>query len=121
MASSTLFVRGTFDIAQGRQSLRSHIASQQWSATLGARATTALTAIGELILQSNDGKSVPIKLHIQERGDQAGIRFEVQVVVPDGDPSRFNRTLDNLDRATDQLEVSEHGDTVQILAYLQAG
>ncbi len=58
MISTVILVHAEFDIARGCKTLRAHIAAQNWKPTVGARATAALTAMGDLILSSSSDELV---------------------------------------------------------------
>ena len=114
MISTTLPIQGTFDIAKGRNSLRTHIASQRWAPAFGARAAAVLTALGELILHTNRHGLVIVRITIVEEGVDAGVHFECNIQSPEGETRQFNEAHERLQRASDHLEMREIATNIQV-------
>lgn len=116
MISTTIPIQGTFDIAKGRNSLRAHVAAQNWPPTFGARAAAVLTALGEFILQANRHNLVIVRMNVIEDGDEVGVQFTCSVQIPDGASAGLQQAEDRLSRAADQLEMQEIAHSMQITA-----
>lgn len=121
MISTTIPIQGTFDIAKGRNSLRTHVAAQQWPPTFGARAAASLTALGELILQAGKNSLVIVRINIIEDGSSAGVQFECSFPRPTGDLAPFEDAQNRLGRASDQLSIQEIGGNIQVTAAVLVG
>jgi hypothetical protein len=109
MLSTVVPIQGTFDIAKGRNSLRTHIAVQHWPATFGAHASALLTALGELILSSGEGYLVPVQMFFEDGDDAAGIRFVCAIPMYNIDSNKFQDIISRLERASDTIDIKEDG------------
>jgi hypothetical protein len=118
MISTVILVHAEFDIARGCKTLRSHIASQNWKPVVGARATAALTAMGDLILNSHSGELVPVNLTIQGSGQKAGIELGCSFYMPNGETPEIAEAKQRLERATDVMDFYETAGNVQVVARL---
>lgn len=118
MLSTVVPIQGTFDIAKGRNSLRTHIAVQHWPATFGAHASALLTALGELILSSGQGYLVPVQMFFEEGDEGVGIRFVCAIPMHNIDSNKFQNIISRLERASDTLNIKEDGIRVHITACL---
>jgi hypothetical protein len=118
MVTTTIPVEGTFDIAKGRSSLRTHIAIHRWPPVFGAHASAALTAIGELILALNSNRIILIKMGVIADGDDQGIVFELALPLLDANIPRLDEALARVERATDDLDIRETANSVQISAHI---
>ncbi|MBZ0303322.1 MAG: hypothetical protein K8J31_26505 [Anaerolineae bacterium] len=107
-------IQGTFDIAQGRNAIRTRIALQHWPLPFNGRAATAMTALGELILLSNRSKAVPVRITFLNNQPRCGIELDCTLPKPDGEIVRWNSKTDNLARAADTLDMQEHGNQIEI-------
>lgn len=122
MASVVLPIDGTFDIARGRNTLRSHLASHHWSPMFGARAAALLTAIGELILYAGGGHRVVLRLEVIEDGPDAGVRLSCDLHLPDDNP-QVEKARQRLVRASDTLDIAHisDNDMMRVTATVQVG
>ena len=116
MISTTIPIQGTFDIAKGRSSLRTHVAAQRWSPTFGARAAAVLTALGELILNAGRHNMVIVRMIIIEDGKDAGVQFSCSIHLPEGEQGVFNDSYDRLGRAADDVQTQEIAGNLQVSA-----
>lgn len=117
MTSTTIPIQSTFDIARGRNSLRTHIAAQRWTPVFGARASAALTALGELILYAEINNVVVVRLRIVEVNGAGGIEL-MCAVAGDTHNERFTEAQTRLRRAVDELEMEDGYNGLQITARL---
>ncbi len=120
MRLTTMVIEGTFDIARGRNSLRTHTARQRWPPVFVARATAALTALGELILSSQPEKPVVVQLNIIDRGHDPGVQFTCNIEPFNHTLPRLRKAQENLARATDDLDVHETANGIRISAHMLA-
>jgi hypothetical protein len=116
MISTTIPIQGTFDIAKGRSSLRTHIAVQRWPPTFGARAAAVLTALGELIINAGHHNMVIVRMIVIEDGNDAGVQFSCSIHLPEGEQRAFNESSDRLGRAADDVQIQDIAGNQQILA-----
>jgi hypothetical protein len=114
MITTTIPIEGTFDIAKGRSSLRTHIAVQRWPTVFSARVTTALTALGELIMAYGSNRVIIVKAEIINGGNNDGVAFEVNLPLLDIDEPRLCQALARLERATDTLGIRNIANSTQI-------
>ena len=115
-ATTVIPIQGTFDIAQGRNTIRTRIASQHWPMSFNARAATAMTILGELILLCNDSKAVPVRISLLNDQKLHGIELSCTLTKPTDDPARWKSKADNLTRVADSLDMQEHGNQIEIRA-----
>jgi hypothetical protein len=118
MISTVILVHAEFDIARGCKMLRAHVAAQKWQPMVGARAAAALTAMGDLILNSHTRELVPVNLTIQNSGARTGIELGCSFYLPDNDTPEVREATERLVRATDELDIYETAGNVQIAARL---
>jgi hypothetical protein len=121
MATSNLPIEGTFDIARGRNTLRSYVIANNWTPMFGARAAALLTAIGELILYAGGGQMVIVKLNVIEDGDSAGVELACEMKPPSGDNQQYEKARQRLVRASDTLEIDQTPDGLYVRACVQVG
>lgn len=118
MISTVILVHAEFDIARGCKMIRAHVAAQDWKPTVGARASAALTALGDLILNSDTSELVSINLAIINTSAEPGIQFGCNLYLPNRSRPQIQEAWQRLERATDALDVYETGGNVQISAHL---
>lgn len=118
MFSTVIPVQGTFDIAKGRNLLRSHIAEQHWPTTTNVRAAALLTALGDLIVPACLDFSVPIHVEFAPDGSHRGIHVSCEVPECCATDARMVQVQEALRQVTDHLLVDVEGGTVYITAYL---
>ena len=118
MISTVILVHADFDIARGCKALRSYVAAQSWKPAVAARATAALTAMGDLILNSDSAELVPINLTINNVSKNAGIALICNLYLPDIHTPHILEAVQRLKRATDSLDIYETAGNVQITAHL---
>jgi hypothetical protein len=113
-------VQGTFDIAQGRNTLRTKIAMQHWPVTFAfyARATTTLTALGEIILLLDKSRTMCIELKFFGQEPRCGIQLACKVSPMAQTASQWEQKVANLARAADELNIYESADHIEIQAYI---
>jgi hypothetical protein len=104
---TTIPIQGTFDIARGRRTLREKVLAMGWKPSFNARAAAALTALGELILLSSAGKTVPVTLRMLEDADDPGILLSCQVNPTDVIADTLDQATERLDQASDDLQIEE--------------
>lgn len=119
MATTVLPIEGTFDIARGRNTLRSHIMANNWTPMFGARAAALLTAIGELILYAGGGHIVIVRLNVIEEGDEAGVEVSCEMNPPDADNPQYEKARQRLVRASDLLAFDDTDDGIYVCASVQ--
>ena len=113
---TTIPIEGTFDIAKGRSSLRTHVAVHRWPPQFKARTSAALTAFGELILACSPSRVVIIRLEVIAEGNDQGIVFDMTLPSPDGDKLRLDQGLARIERAVDRLDIRELPNSMQVTA-----
>ena len=118
MISTVILIHAEFDIARGCKTLRSHITSLRWQPVVGARATAALTAMGDLILNSHSGELVPVNLTIQNSGSRLGIELGCSFYLPNGETPEVCDGRQRLDRASDEMDFYETSGNIQVIARL---
>lgn len=121
MASAVLPIEGTFDIARGRNTLRSHITACNWPPMFGARASALLTAIGELILYAGDGHMVVVRLEVIEDGADAGITLSCDLNELPGDNPQVEKARQRLVRAADTLDIEGVDGLIRVQARIHVG
>lgn len=112
MNSTIVPIQGTYDIAMARNTLRTKIGQQGWPSVMNARASAALTALGEVILALNLHKPVLVKIELTDEV-RKGICLISQLVICDKDAIRWDERKTNLSKVASS-EIVEHGDNVQI-------
>jgi len=118
MISTVILVHAEFDIARGCKLLREHVAAQNWKPMIGARATAALTALGDLILNSDSSELVPINITINNSGGSAGIELGCNLYLPNSDSPKVHEARQRLERATSAVDIYETAGNFQIMACL---
>jgi len=121
MISTVIPIQGTFDIAKGRNALRTHIAANSWPTHFTVRASALLTALGDLILMSEHGHGVIVRADIVVDGGEPGIRLVCDLELSRVDASRLDHCKSRLNRASDQLELSSSGSFTNVDAFLKVG
>jgi hypothetical protein len=118
MISTVVLVHAEFDIARGCKTLRAHVAAQNWQPSVGARATAAFTALGDLVLNSSSDELVPINLTIINAGKQTRIELACNFYMSDPTAAVAQEAAERLRRASDDLDFYETSGNVQITARL---
>ena len=116
--TTTIPVQGTFDIAQGRNTIRTKIAMQHWPVTFAfyARATTTLTALGEIILLLDKSRSMCIQLIFFNCEPHCGIELSCRLPKTAQTASSWDVKVANLKRAADELDIHESPSHLEIQA-----
>ena len=118
LTSTVVPIQGTFDIARARNSIRAMISLRRWSANFNARAATALTALGELILLTGGNKTVPIRVEIHECENRCGIMLSCTVEASNSEPARWEAKQNNLRRAVDEFDIEEKISQLRIAVWV---
>jgi len=118
MISTVILVHAEFDIARGCKLLREYVAAQNWKPVVGARATAALTALGDLILNSGSNELVPINIAIMNSGMKASVELGCNLYLPNSDTPKIHEAKQRLARATSAVDIYETAGNFQILARL---
>lgn len=119
MATSSLPIEGTFDIARGRNTLRSHVIANNWTPMFGARAAALLTAVGELILYAGVSQMVVVRLNVIEEGADAGVEISCEMKPPDDENPQYEKARQRLVRAADVLDIERDSEVMHIVASVQ--
>jgi len=115
MNTTKIDIQGTFDIAKGRNTLRKFIMAQRWSPTFNARASTALTALGELIICSSpEHEMIEVQVYILDTDDDTGIEMNCQIPILESGNLALETAQDRLKRAADHLFINNQGRTWQV-------
>lgn len=114
MGSSVIPIQGTFDVAKGRNSLRTEIARQCWPGTLNVRASATLTALGDLIVHSKPTSSVPVHVDFHLEGPRPGIHICCTMSSYYITQEALARIQNNLNTACDELVISWEDDKVSV-------
>lgn len=115
---TTIPIEGTFDIARGRSSLRTHVAVHRWPPQFNARTSAALTALGELILACSPNRVVIIRLEVVADGEDKGIVFDMTLPSLEVDKLRLDQGLARIERAVDRLDIREFPNGMQVTAHV---
>jgi hypothetical protein len=116
--STVIPIQGTFDIAQGRNTIRSKVTLWRWPISFNARAATAMTALGELILFGNVSTVTPVHITFINSETECGIELRCTIPKSVSEADRWDVKADNLVRATDDLDVQESGNQIEIRAWV---
>ena len=109
-------IQGTFDIAQGRNAIRTKITLRRWPLSFNARASTAMTALGEMILLSDDSRVTPVQITFIEGKGQEGIELRCRLQSAVSEASRWEAKVDNLSRVADDLAIEDQSDQISVSA-----
>jgi hypothetical protein len=115
---TTVPIQQIFDLAQARSTLRTKIMQQRWPIMFNARASAVITALGELILESRDTRCVVIKIQIISDFDHQGVKLSTSFHVCDEARIHWNARKQNLKIASEDIEIQEAGDRVEITMYV---
>jgi hypothetical protein len=118
MISKVILVHAEFDIARGCRTLRGYAADQDWKPIIGARATAALTALGDLILNSGANELVPVNIAVKNYRNDQGIELGCSFYSPNTTSPNIEAAKQRLQRATDELDIYETAGNVQVTARL---
>jgi len=113
MRSTFIPIQGTFDIAHARASLRVHMAAQHWSTRFCARATIAITALGELIIAAEHGGVATVRVSIHE-GTKPGVELSCVVRLRSSNEHRLEQAIATFDRTVDLLRAEERNGILYI-------
>ena len=116
--STIVPIQGTYDIALARNTLRTKIALQRWPIVFNARAATALTALGELILITGKVQPIPIKIEILGQPSKCGIKLTCRFSLPDKRPIRWEEHKHKLEQAAADTKIQESESEIEITAYV---
>lgn len=109
-------IQGTFDIALARNTLRQKINQECRSVFLTVKASTALTALGELILHLDRPEGNVIKIVIDKSTGQAMVTLSCKLRLDESKPSRWEEFITNLRVLSSQLEIEESGININVEA-----
>ena len=98
-------IQSSFDIAQGRSTIRTLINLRRWPVIFNARAATAFTALGELIMLMGISRVTPVYVEILEQESGRGIMFQCGFELSTETPSQWNTWCQQLQEAADELAV----------------
>lgn len=111
--STVVGVKEAFDVARGRALLRTMILSRRLNPRLNVRATTALTALGELIVAANTTRIVPLKIGVVESGQSTGIEMSCDIETCNDDGTLIE-SYHQLRRVTDDLDIQNTAAAMRI-------
>lgn len=116
LASTVVPIQENYDIAIARNILRVKVRQQGWPANMTARAATALTALGEIILALNRQQPIVIKIEIAQEAieNKRGVRLVSQLLIPDKNAIKWQERKLNLKSLAHDSEILERGENVQI-------
>lgn len=120
MLITTIPIEGTFDIARGRLSLRTHTAIHGWPPVFAARASAVLTAIGELIIASGANRVIPVKMGVVAESEDQGLTFELSLPAQDANSSQWETALARVDRAADSMSTRDIANNIEISTWIAA-
>lgn len=112
--STVALIQGTFDIAQARNTLRIKIAHRGWTPLFNAHASTALTALGELILSLKQAQPIPVKIASVEQPGRCGIELSTRFRLTVEKPPQWDERCRNLEKASAETTFNESGDVIEI-------
>jgi hypothetical protein len=107
-------IQGTFDIAIARNTLRSKIVQQRWPIVFNARAATALTALGELILALDRSQTIVIQIETLTDEKKCGIQLSSQFRTPEKKPVQWEERKRSVKSAALDSEIDDSGSEVRI-------
>lgn len=115
MYTTTVGIKGTFDIAIARNLVRSQVATnRKLKPSMMVRATIALTALGELIIGMQVQKAVPVKLQFIEHDDRSYMEYSCLVPNSPINNETSNRYQLNLERVSHYLNIRAQGTNLQV-------
>lgn len=120
LSSTVLPIQWSFDIAQGRNILRHKIAYNRWPIALNARAATALTALGELILALEKSQPIPVRIATLEHAGKCGIELSAHFRLPDRKPTQWEERIRNIERVAADTKFHESENSIEITTYIWA-
>lgn len=121
MKTTVVPIQGTFDIAQARARLRTHLAPLRWSPLFTARSSTAVTALGELIIAFEHGKVCPVRVAIEDEKKNKGISFSCSLHFDEqDDQQRVTNLLNHLRSCVDSLDISMRNGVINLEASIEA-
>lgn len=112
-----LHISGTFDVAVARNQLRKFAAKHKLPSLLRARAAAATTTIASVILfrSSDYNASLELTVTLVEDDGIEGVKFEFNAALTDDINKRFVVSEWQLERACDEINISNHGDHDQVM------
>jgi|GEM_PF-5908043 len=118
MVLNIIPVQGTFDIARGRQMLRTHTSAQHWPPNQIARVCALLTAIGELIVRAELSYTIPIEVLLGFDHGQRKILMHCSVIFEHISAETLFSLEKSIQRAADQVDITQQLNRVGITAHL---
>lgn len=118
MTLNIIPVQGTFDIARGRNLLRTHIAAHRWSPCEGARAGALLTALGELIMSAQSSCAIPVEVAIVSGPPQQELWMRCTVALANLPLEMLASLEDRIHRAADRVQVTYQPHHICVTAHL---
>jgi len=116
--SIVLPIQESFDIARGRNSIRTLISLRHWPVTFVARAATGLTALGELLLLTGNSRVIPVRAEILGNDQGSGIVLDCRLDLQATSLPQWEEKLDKLTRAVDELIVEADNAHVVLKAFV---
>lgn len=113
-------IQGTFDIAKARNTIRTKISAQDWPADFSfiARASTAMTALGEMILLGDATQSTQVFASFCVDDTKHGIKLHCTLPNPTSDHLRWESKVDNLRQMADELDIEQKGNKISVQAVI---
>ena len=121
LTKTVIPIQGTFDIAQGRNTIRTKINLRRWPIAFHARAATAMTALGEMILMNDQKQVVAVYITFLNGQGRYGVEFTCSLPKSIVEKIQWERKSHNLERAVDTLDLHENGDNILVEAYVLLG
>jgi len=121
LTKTVIPIQGTFDIALARNTIRSKINLRRWSIAFHARAATAITALGEIILTNDQKQAVAVHMSFLNEQGRCGVEFACSLPKSITEQSQWERKSQNLERAVDTLDIHENETQVLVHAYVSLG
>lgn len=118
MAVNIIPIQGTFDIARGRNLLRTQMANENWHPILWARGAALLTAIGELILSTQTTYAIPLEVSTVVDQKHRELYMSCTVSLENLSCEMFNTLEERIQRAADQIDVNRQLNRACIKAHL---
>lgn len=120
MFTTTLDIKGTFDIAMARHRIRTQLASNQHILPrMYLRINIALTALGELIISMMIKEAVPVQIQIVQHDSHYYLEYYCSIPNSSVANKSSDRYQSNLEKISHNFEILTKQDNLQIEGNIQ--
>ena len=115
MFTTTVSIKGTFDIAIARNLIRTQLrAIRKIVPAMSVQTTIALTALGELIIALELDKAVPVRLQIVECNEHYCFEYSCSIPQIHAKNSSADRYQTNLEKVSHTFSLQQNNNDIQI-------